>query len=138
MIPPAGRQEGDVWEQSIEELLNEWQSGDGCRPGKWESVLAGKRMDPWYREVLESVRLRGFTRPLTCWLPEDECCEWCPAAGQMCFGDGHHRLAAAIDLGLTHVPLQWRPKGKVIAFDSGEGSNGWNLEGQYEEEEVAA
>lgn len=77
----------------------------------WGSSLARKRMDGHYEDVLESIRTRGFLRPLTAWPNDSE--------GQLQFGDGHHRLAAAIDLGMTTVPVKVYD-GFKIANDSGD------------------
>lgn len=91
---------GDVWMQSIEEILNEWTSVDGGEPGDWAWLLDEKRTDDHYPQVLASIRDKGFTRPVTC-----DQTEW--ADGDVCmnYGDGHHRLAVAIDLGMTHIPM---------------------------------
>lgn len=88
---------GDVWEQDIQEIMDNWHSGDGCRPGFWEGTLHWKRSDFWYRDVVASLREHGFTRPLTCRRDRD---------GAIRFCDGHHRLAAAIELGYKTVPIK--------------------------------
>jgi hypothetical protein len=147
MNPPVGRQVGDVWEQDIDEILSEWTSGDGGAPGEWEGVLAGKRCDPWYPEVVESIRERGFVRPLTCYIVTEETCtcEWCgnPEPGSLKFADGHHRLAAAIELGLKTIPLKLKRPSAAYSYD-GCRPGSWQLEEvDYEDqddelEEVAA
>lgn len=76
----------------------------------WDRMLLIKRDDYHYTDVLDSIRDRGFLRPLSAWPNTyDE---------QLQFGDGHHRLAAAIDLGMKTVPVKVYDR-MVIARDSG-------------------
>ena len=56
-----------------------------------DEVLDDKRADDDYGDVLDSVRSRGWVMPLHRW--------------NNCVTDGHHRLAAAIDLGHRVVPM---------------------------------
>ena len=55
-------------------------------------VLDVKRLDSWYPALLLKVEREGLISPL--------CCN---EAGFLT--DGHHRVACAVDLGWTHVPL---------------------------------
>jgi hypothetical protein len=74
----------------------------------WDACLETKRQDDHYPDIVDSIRAFGFIRPLTARLVDSN----------LEFGDGHHRLAAAIDLGLTTVPVKvfrdW-----AVAKDSG-------------------
>lgn len=91
---------GDVWMQSIQEILTEWNSVDGGvagSPESWEWLLNDKRDGDQYSQALNFLREEGFTRPVTC--------NYEKYSGTMKYGDGHHRLAAAIDLGMTHIPI---------------------------------
>lgn len=111
-------QVGDVWLQPIDEILTRWSSTDGGSPEPsyydeevtcWDEILDEKRDDSHYPDVVASLRERGWVRPATCWgYP------W-----EMVYGDGHHRLAAAIDLGHSEVLIERHPK-FCIAPDSGE------------------
>jgi hypothetical protein len=76
----------------------------------FEMLLERKREDNHYGQVVDSLRLNGFIRPLTA-------TENPEAKYGFTFGDGHHRLAAAIDLGFSHVPLQIAKY--TVANDSG-------------------
>lgn len=87
---------------------------DSTMDEAWEASLTGKRDDDHYEDVLNSIREHGFLRPLTAWKRED---------GRLGFGDGHHRLAAAIDLGLTTVPVKVYER-HLIARDSGSWDSG--------------
>lgn len=55
-------------------------------------VLDDKRNTPQYGSVLASIATNGFTQSLAC-------------SHTNRLLDGHHRLAAAIDLGYTKVPV---------------------------------
>lgn len=103
----------------INEILT-WESCDGAGPHRhtedcvdhgncwnegvesigrtaWDTVLERKRNDSHYEDVVESLKTRGFVRPLTGQANSFE----------RKFGDGHHRLAAAIELGMSHVPIRF-------------------------------
>jgi hypothetical protein len=82
---------------------------------KWELCLDSKRMAYNYGDIIESIQSNGFVRPLTsAWLDWLESWE---------FGDGHHRLAAAIDLGIEAVPVAIQAYA-VVSSDSGDWSAG--------------
>lgn len=80
----------------------------------WKNLLETKREDYHYDDVVASIEEHGFTRPLTAWRHE---------MGYLQFGDGHHRLAAAIDLGMTTVPVKVYERA-LIARDSGSWDSG--------------
>lgn len=118
-VRPGRIKHGDMWWESIETIMLK-DSIDHGGPGKWDRLLEDKRADSHYEDVRLSIEERGFVRPLTALIRE---------GGQdFSFGDGHHRLAAAIDLGLTMVPLEAFNEdgpgyfGGAIANDSGD----WN------------
>jgi len=106
--------EGTEFDWDIAEIM-ERDSCDVCSDygDDWEIALDGKRMDSNYEDVLTSIKRWGFLRPLTAYVGTD---------GLLHFGDGHHRLAAAIDLGMTTVPVRVY-EDTHIAEDSGE----WDL-----------
>lgn len=137
MIADYGRpyqpRDGQVWMQSIEEILDEFYSCDSgaaggcmCRSdlydneefdhSTWDCVLNDKRFDTWYDDVKDSIQDRGFVRPVIVYTrtiftdPEEPLVQWF-------MGDGHHRLAAAIDLGLTHIPVEFQSDQRV-SYDS--------------------
>jgi hypothetical protein len=78
---------------------------------QWEWVLDYKRRDHWFDDLKTEITHNGFTKPLTAIYEY----------GKLRFGDGHHRLAIAIDLGLETVPVKvydsWH---SARADDSGE------------------
>lgn len=83
----------------------------------WEWMLDKKRDDEHYDDVLHSIRHNGFTRPLTASIEYDT-----DGSPYLKFGDGHHRLAAAIDLGMKSVPVEVF-RNNCFANDSGD----WRL-----------
>lgn len=91
---------------------------DGSLSEAWEGCLESKRADDQYPDIVDSIRAFGFIRPLTARINHE---------GILEFGDGHHRLAAAIDLGMSTVPVRvyrdW-----YIAADSG----GWFMDREPE------
>lgn len=58
-------------------------------------ILDQKRMDHYYHDVVQSVDKNGWIYPL----------HYANYADKLYLSDGHHRLAAAMDLGLTTVPV---------------------------------
>lgn len=96
---------GDIFLVEIALILRAWVSGDGGGPGPawdgktgWEVTLEEKRDDDYYEQVVDSIRTLGFVKPVTGRVTEE---------GELRFSDGHHRLAAAIDLGMTHIPVEF-------------------------------
>lgn len=71
----------------------DWQSST-CH---WvDCFLDEKREDHYYKDIVKSLDTYGFLVPLIIQeRPEDI----------FRFGNGHHRLAAAIDLGINEIPL---------------------------------
>lgn len=109
----------------VEEILNEWWPADECYDrclcgddhceehhcdGKW-CVLEDKRADTWYDDVCESLEKLGWVRPLSFWVHD--------VTGETHLGDGHHRLAAAIDLGIEAIPVYPSVRGRAVAANSG-------------------
>lgn len=76
----------------------------------WDALLAWKRLDERYAGIKESLTTLGWVRPLTATRFED---------GTMRFCDGGHRLAAAIELGMTWVPVILLEKDEEVNVDSG-------------------
>lgn len=99
---------------TIEAVYNSYDGDDE----RWQyerrqaflNLLNNKRDDECMGDVKQSIQEYGFIRPLT--VRKDD-------KGYRGYqtGDGHHRMAAAIDLGYTHIPLQFTPS--LIAHDSG-------------------
>jgi hypothetical protein len=126
LVQPTTHLPGDVWEQDIEDLFANWYSGDGCQPGCWEGVMRYKRQDAHYRDVVKSLRENGLRRPLTCYVNGNS---WHGPTGLVIFGDGHHRLAAArYDLGLTTVPMEFKPDSVSAFSHDGYNPTRWKLE----------
>lgn len=73
--------------------------------GQVREVLEDKRCDEQYPHVLRSLRTGGFTKGIRIH-PEHKRVT-----------DGHHRIAAAIDLGYRFVPYEYR---QYCDDDSGE------------------
>lgn len=106
---------GTVIDWDIAEIL-ERPSIDVDWVQDWDSTLEDKRDDRNYRDIVTSIERWGFVRPLTAYIKQLGDKE------ELRFGDGHHRLAAAIELGMTTVPVEVF-SGWKIATDSGS----WNL-----------
>lgn len=103
---------GDVWLEPIEEILKRDSIDGGYEGDGWDWLLDAKRDDHYYSDILASIEEFGFLRPMTCAIEMD--------GEDYSFGDGHHRLAAAIDLGLTHVPLEAYGYYAFVIEDSGD------------------
>lgn len=137
---PAGRprigaslHHGNAWLCPIEEILHgpsidqadpdlsdEWDYDQeyDYGPAPWSVVLDHKRDDEYYPDVVESLREFGFIRPVTIEISSDR-------DNRFVYGDGHHRLAAAIDLGWHHVLVQVAgTRVSAIAVDSGDWDRG--------------
>ncbi len=56
-------------------------------------IMEDKRSDSWYPAVVESIRRDGFTKGISI-----------NSSGWVC--DGHHRIAAAVELGLAFIPVE--------------------------------
>jgi hypothetical protein len=113
----------------IAEIQSRWSGNLGDQHDRGASTLAQAwqweredcTSDGHYADVVRSLQTYGFVRPLTAYLvsdPED--------TGERMLGlcDGHHRLFAAIDLGLARVPVVHARHSRfggvpLIARDSG-------------------
>lgn len=78
-------------------------------------VLEKKRKDPEYHSILRFLKQEGFTEPLVC----------IKERGIKSHGDGHHRLAAAIELGYKFIPYVFTKDYETFIEDVGE----WKFEG---------
>jgi hypothetical protein len=99
--PECFDEDGEILDISIQENL----------AILWEACLDRKRNAEHYVDVFASIQENGFIRPLTAYVRHPS--QWSYDAGQppyLRFGDGHHRLAAAIELGMTTVPVMVCPK----------------------------
>lgn len=121
-------EDGDIWLVEISHILENWESGDGGGPQndfewwgwetelvtpeiitRWEGTFREKREDEWYDDVVASIRDYGFLRPVTARVigkNDGDLLAHYPE-GTIRFNDGHHRLLAAIDLRLTHIPVEF-------------------------------
>lgn len=115
--------DGDEWAEC------DWE--DVPHEERWETLLSMKRADENYEDILEEISENGFSKPLTAYKRD----------GVLILCDGHHRLAAAIDLGLETVPVHVFNT-VTIADDSGEWYRGYaeyNMyDGEFESELVYA
>lgn len=107
--PATGAKPGDILMVPIPHILETWVSGDGGSPevyqlgqSKWDRVLIGKRLDYYYEDIVQSLKNSGFKCPLTAQVPDVD-----NFRHTYSFSDGHHRLAAAIELNMTHVPIKF-------------------------------
>ena len=91
---------------------------------QWTYLLDYKRLDEQYPDVKLSLQLFGFVKPLTLRVRRNGSIET--------MGDGHHRLAAAEELGIPTVRIRAASstsRRDAVADDSGsESSEGWNIE----------
>ena len=115
-VSTAGLYHHQTWLQSVDEIVNEWHSEDfgfGCLALS-DELLDCKRADADYCYVVDSVRELGYVKPITC-RPE-----MVHPGERLAMGDGHHRLAAAIDLGIKEIPVMfYRNAYECITFDHG-------------------
>ena len=80
---------------SIDHILNNLPSADffsNQDPEIWEYGLRKKREEKGYQNLVESIASIGILWPALI----DQDTE---------YSNGHHRLAACIDLGYTHIPV---------------------------------
>jgi len=122
---------GDQWMWDIAEIM-ERETGDmasirdgmecvdGCTThycygecasleAVWDALLEARMEDPHYPLVVESIREHGFTVPVTAQVRDD---------GTVVLGDGHHRLAACLELGITEMPVVMAKQYSFISEDS--------------------
>lgn len=82
------------------EKVGRWASGDS-RNGEWDPVpviatTKRKRWNPGYEAIRDDIAKNGIQKPLFA--------SSFARPGPV-LDDGHHRFAAAVELGLTHVPV---------------------------------
>jgi len=109
---PEVIERGMIWWEPIADIMD-MESIDHAYPQKlydalpenekrwhrtWPALLDSKRGDEHYEDVVESIKMHGFVRPVTV--------QWTDGGDEIQYGDGHHRLAAAIDLGMSHILVQ--------------------------------
>ncbi|WP_159602484.1 ParB N-terminal domain-containing protein [Agromyces humi] len=106
--------ESDRWmaEDDVEACLAQIATMEGDdRAAKWDLLLERKVEHENYDDIVDSIAEHGFTRPLTAFRDDD---------GDIIFGDGCHRLAAARELGIESVPiLLVTNRRDAVASDSG-------------------
>lgn len=114
---------GRTYHWLVEDLMSR-RSGDVTRytrgetwPERWEDKLQWKREDHHYPDVVESIREHGFIRPLDA--ARHFTHETDETAGMVRLADGHHRFAAALDLGYEAVPV-FVSEYSTVAPDSGD------------------
>jgi hypothetical protein len=100
-------EEGTIFDWDVAEIL-ERPSIEVSDIRDWDVKLERKRRDRHYSDLKQSILTHGFLRPVTAHRLN----------GELQYCDGHHRLAAAVELGLTTIPVRvfasW-----AIADDSG-------------------
>ena len=121
---------GRVYHWLIEDLMSrrsndvtKWVDGDTWED-RWARKLHYKRLDDHYPDVVDSIRENGFIRPLdatTHFTRETDDSE-----GMVRLSDGHHRFAAAIDLGYEAIPVYLNETARV-APDSGDWKMGMTV-----------
>ena len=86
----------------VETILNTWKSTDATIDSRedWDHLLARKRRDHGYKDIKKSIQKYGFCRPSD-YLTRSH--YWSQGKTPT-HHEGHHRLAAAIDLGYKYVP----------------------------------
>jgi len=79
----------------VAEIIREAQESvdlytfDGS-PEQWKKLLKNKLSDPWVPALIREIQEKGFTVPIR--------------YGYQEIGNGHHRLAIAILLGMEEIP----------------------------------
>jgi len=90
--------------------------------GRWDALLACKRNDYNYEDIVKSLRKFGVLACPTLKVNGDgSIYEW---------GDGHHRLAAMLDLGYESIPVRAEDAYdtyRVLRMDSGGHWDEWEL-----------
>jgi hypothetical protein len=91
---------------------------------QWRVIGFGKRWDSQYDDICTSLQRFGWLRyPTLRYSPEE--------GGVVSMGDGHHRVLAALDIGLCRVPMEPKPAREyrsVVSNDSGsESAFDWDV-----------
>jgi hypothetical protein len=73
----------------------------------WPRLIEGKR-DTQYDRVVESIKVNGFTIPICVYRPFRD-------KEYHGLGNGHHRMAAAINLGLDTINVYWAALGDYMS-----------------------
>lgn len=76
----------------LDKVLEMPSCDDGGRPVI--GVMDWKKSDPHFYAVVESIKRHGFTKGIRV----------DPRSGWVM--DGHHRIAAALELGLAYIPVE--------------------------------
>lgn len=104
---------GRVYMMAVEDLLRhasgdlshyygEYEPGSAEYMARFERMLDSKRRDYDYQKIVDSIKEFGYVVSLNMY--------WDKRYKRFVLSDGHHRLAAAIDLGITVVPVKIRPR----------------------------
>lgn len=104
---------GRVYMMAVEDILRhgsgdlgnysgEAEPGSEAYMARFERMLEGKRRDFEYYKIVDSIKEFGYVVSLNMY--------WNKLHQRFQLSDGHHRLAAAIDLGITVVPVKIRPR----------------------------
>ena len=127
--------EADVDHERFGEYCGERKNFREFTPREqWELLLRQKREDEQYRDIVWSLERLGFVRNVTFQVRDDGSVER--------MGDGHHRIAAALELGIPTVPFRaapaqdalWSRRYEVVSSDSGSSFYyEWDLENEYME-----
>jgi hypothetical protein len=92
---------------------DEYEYKEPSLPEIWDAILDIKRQDNHYEDLKEYIREVGFTQPVRVRKMK---------AGYFLI-DGHHRIAVAIDLGISCIPVKVFPDEvpvySCLADDSG-------------------
>ncbi len=97
----------------LDEILDR-PSGDNY-PDSVIGILDKKRKDPWYPALVQVIQDEGFTVPIRI-----------DSAGWVV--DGHHRIAAAMELGMAWVPVtsaEWADHQHTFRQDNSDYDSWW-------------
>lgn len=92
---------------SLADIFANYKSGD--LPDWSEDSFDLKRSDPNYDDLVYSIQADGFYDPI--FLNE-----------RGFVNNGHHRIAACVDLGYTHIPFT---RNELDGFDNTSGVDSW-------------
>ena len=98
-------------------ILKEWYLLDAYVAGLTpEACLEGKRVDPNYENLILRIKRGGFRSRLAAVEVTMGHVDNLFAEGDMILVNGHHRLAAALDLGLETVPVVCEAQDEVYGL----------------------